>query len=153
MSVLKNKRSESKAEFVNVANQIFAETLQFLSKLSARYSRLLASGIMKLASEILDECEKANSIFPHGEQKIALRAAHLLEARAALMAFDVHMSHCYEAMMLNPEGCFTTSKGKTVTAADAIRKLDNMSQSIGNLIVQENNFLIAVMNSDKSRQS
>ena len=42
MSVLKSKRLVSKAEFVNVANQIFDETIAFLTHLSARYSRLIA---------------------------------------------------------------------------------------------------------------
>ena len=41
MSVLKSKRTESKAEFVNTANQIYVETLNFLTRLSARYSRLV----------------------------------------------------------------------------------------------------------------
>lgn len=55
---LKNKRNESKAEFVNTANKIYIETVQFLTKLSNRYSRLIASDIMKLDSEVLDESEK-----------------------------------------------------------------------------------------------
>lgn len=42
MSVLKQKRTTSKAEFINTANQIYVETLNFLTRLSARYSRLIA---------------------------------------------------------------------------------------------------------------
>ena len=42
MSVLKKKRSLSKAEFINVAHEIYIETIDFLTKLSARYSRLMA---------------------------------------------------------------------------------------------------------------
>ncbi len=151
MSVLKNKRGESRAEFVNVANQIFTETLTFMTKLSSRYARLLSSDTIRLASEVLDNCEKANSIYPHDEQRMSLRAAHLIEARASLMALDVHMAHCYQAMMLNPEGCFTTSSGRTVTSSDAKRKLERMAESLGSLIDHENNLLIKVMNSDKNR--
>ena len=40
MSVLKEKRTTSKAEYVNTANQIYVRTVDFLSCLSARYSRL-----------------------------------------------------------------------------------------------------------------
>ena len=40
MSVLKQKRAVSKAEFINVAYQIHVETLNFLTRLSARYSRM-----------------------------------------------------------------------------------------------------------------
>lgn len=49
MSVLKSKRTESKAEFVNTANQIYVETLNFLTRLSARYSRLVAEQVVRLS--------------------------------------------------------------------------------------------------------
>ena len=61
MSVLKQKRTTSKAEFINTANQIYVETINFLTRLSARYSRLIAEPIAKLAGEIIDHAEKANS--------------------------------------------------------------------------------------------
>lgn len=60
MSVLKQKRTTSKAEFINTANQIYVETINFLTRLSARYSRLIAEPIAKLAGEIIDHAEKAN---------------------------------------------------------------------------------------------
>lgn len=44
MSVLKARRTESKAEYINTANNLYAATINFLSRLSARYSRLLAHG-------------------------------------------------------------------------------------------------------------
>lgn len=99
MSVLKAKRTVSKAEFVNTANQIYVETLNFLTRMSARYARLLAEPVAKLAGEVVDHCEKANSIFPSDEQRINLRKAHLLEARASLKALDVRLTHCYTVMM------------------------------------------------------
>lgn len=83
MSVLKQKRTTSKAEFINTANQIYVETLNFLTRLSARYSRLIAEPVAKLAGEIIDHAEKANSIFPSDNQRIEMRKAHLLEARAS----------------------------------------------------------------------
>ena len=48
MSVLKSKRTESKAEYVNVANAIYIETINFLTRISARYSRLIAEPVAKL---------------------------------------------------------------------------------------------------------
>lgn len=91
MSVLKQKRTTSKAEFINTANQIYVETLNFLTRLSARYSRLIAEPVAKLAGEIVDHAEKANSIFPSDPQRVEMRKAHLIEARASLMAllFDL----------------------------------------------------------------
>ena len=141
MSVLAQKRTVSKAEFVNTANQIYIETLNFLTRLSARYSRLVAEPVATLAGEIIDHAEKANSIFPSDAQRVELRKAHLLEARASLMALDVRLTHCYLIMNENPEGCFTTAKGKSVGPKDAMEKLDRMAQSLGELIDKENELL------------
>ena len=63
MSVLKQKRTTSKAEFINTANQIYVETINFLTRLSARYSRLIAEPIAKLAGEIIDQCGKGQQHF------------------------------------------------------------------------------------------
>lgn len=151
MSVLKAHRTESKAEFVNVANQIYVQTIQFLSRLSSRYSRLLSSPVSALASEVIDHAEKANSIYPSDDLRKELRKKHLLEARASLMALDVHLAHCYEVMMLNPSGCFTSGAGSSVQSSDAKRKLDNMAQNLGELIDKENGLLTNVLKSDKGR--
>lgn len=141
MSVLKQKRAVSKAEFINVARQIYIETLNFLTRLSARYSRLVAEPVAKLAGEVIDHCEKANSIYPSDVQRIELRKAHLLEARASLMALDVRLTLCYDVMNRNPEGAFTNSKGATVDSRKAVEKLDKMAQSLGDLIDRENELL------------
>lgn len=141
MSVLKQRRTVSKAEFVNVANQIYVETLAFLTRLSARYSRLVAPQTAQLAGEVKDRSEKANSIFPSNPQRIDLRVAHLLEARASLMALDSRLADCYLMMNQNPEGCFTTAKGKAVPASEAAEKLEKMADSLGDLIDRENELL------------
>lgn len=141
MSVLKQKRAVSKAEFINVARQIYIETLNFLTRLSARYSRLVAEPVAKLAGEVIDHCEMANSIYPSDVQRIELRKAHLLEARASLMALDVRLTLCYDVMNQNPEGAFTNSKGATVDSRKAVEKLDKMAQSLGDLIDRENELL------------
>lgn len=151
MSVLKAHRTESKAEFVNTANQIYVHTIQFLSRLSSRYSRLLASPVAALASEVIDRAEKANSIYPSDDLRKELRKTHMLEARAALMALDVHLGHCYEIMMNNPAGCFSSSSGAAVPVSDAKRKLENMAQNLGELIDRENTLLTNVLKSDRDR--
>ena len=126
MSVLKNKRTTSKAEFVNTANEIYTETINFLSRLSARYSRLLASDDMRLD----------------------LRKQHLLLARGALMALDVQLCHCYLVMMKNPQGCFTDAKGNKVPKKEAEERLEAMSQTLGELIDAEDDLLKGTMKSD-----
>ena len=152
MGVLKSKRIESKADFVNTANKIYAETLNFLTRLSARYSRILAGPVAALAAEVIDRAEKANSIYPSNERNCQLRAVHLTEARASLMALEVQLTHCYIVMMLNPQGCFTTSSGKMVDATKAVEKLDKMSQSLGGLIDDEKILLERTMESDQTRK-
>lgn len=149
MSVLKVKRKESKAEFLNAANKIYIQTINFLSRLSARYSRLMASDISHLASEVVDHAEKANSVFPSDSQRADIRKEHLLEARASLMALDVHLSLCYEIMMMNPSGCFTTASGNAVSSGDAQRKLDHMAQELGELIDFENGALTKLLKQSK----
>ena len=88
MSVLQSKRTTSRTEYINTAKDIYIETLTFLTKLSAKYSRLIANRIADLAGEVLDLCEKANHIYPSGEDNKRIRKEMLLNARASLMALD-----------------------------------------------------------------
>ena len=152
MSVLHDKRTVSKAEYVNTANQIYVETLAFLTRLSARYARLIAEPVAKLAGEVMDETEKANKIYPSDDQRKALRKGHLLEALASLSALDVRLSYCYAILTQNPESCFTTAQGRTLKAAEATERLDNMAQSLGELIDQEQGLIRTVMDSDRKRK-
>jgi len=152
MSVLKIRRTQSKAEYVSLAGEIHTETLQFLTRLSTRYARLLADSVIKLASEVVVNAEKAQNIFPSDEIRKQLRETHFLEARASLSALDTQLADCYEVMMLNPQGCFSpTPKGKLISSADAIQKLDHMANSLGEKIDKETSLLTNVMKSDKKR--
>lgn len=146
MSVLKEKRTVSKAEYVNTANQIYVETVGFLTRLSARYSRLIAEGAAQLAGEVMDHTEKANKIYPSDEQRKAQRKAHLLEA------LDVRLTHAYLVMYQNPQGCFTAPSGKTVPPKEAMDKLDRMAQSLGELIDREDTLLRNILESDRKRK-
>lgn len=146
MSVLKSKRLESKAEFVNTANQIDWETINFLSRLSARYSRLIGERIANLSGEVATHAEEANSMLPTDAERIHLRKVHLLQARASLMALDVQLGRCYMILMQNPQGAFTNGSGQAVDASKANKKLDNMAQHLGELIDKENSLLIGQLN-------
>lgn len=148
MSVLKNKRTTSKAEFVNTANEIYTETINFLSRLSARYSRLLAPKTAELAGDLVSYAEKVQSYFTSDDIRLDLRERDTLQARGALMALDVQLCHCYLVMMKNPQGCFTDSKGNTVPEGEAVKRLDNMSQTLGEKIDAEDELLKGVLKSD-----
>jgi len=144
MSVLKAHRSTSKAEFVNAANKIYTETLWFLSRLSARYSRLLAQDTIHLAHDIIANAEMANTMQPVDQVRFELRQKYLLQARASLGALDVQLAHVYDLLMLNPEGAFD-NKDKS----GAIKKLDRMAENLGCLIDDEGKLLSGVLKYDK----
>ena len=152
MSVLKSKRSTSKAEYVNLANEIYTETVAFLTRLSARYARLLAEPWRRWPGRSSTRRKRANSIFPKGEPNLGLRKGHLLEARAALMALDVRLGHCYTILAMNPQGCFTKPDGRSIPAAEATKKLDDMAQNLGEQIDRENELIKAVLESDRKRK-
>lgn len=56
-----------------------------------------------------------------------------------------------EVYAQDPEGCFTKSNGDKVSSTDAKKKLDRMSQALGELIDAENGLLTNVLKSDKGR--
>ena len=147
MSVLQSKRTTSRTEYINTAKDIYIETLTFLTKLSAKYSRLIANRIADLAGEVLDLCEKANHIYPSGEDNKCIRKEMLLNARA-LMALDVRLTTCYELMNRNPQGCFE----KEISASTAKEKISKMADKLGVLIDKEKNLITAVMESDRKRK-
>lgn len=149
MSVLKNKRKESKAEYINCAYKIYICTIEFLSKLSARYSRLTAQDIAHTAYEVMLNCESANAVFPSDTIRVDLREGYLLKARASLQALDVSLSVVYDILSKNPSGAFVTSTKKDVAPADASKKLDNMSQELGELIDNELKMINKILQSDK----
>ena len=151
MSVLKGKRNVSTAEYVKLASDIFDETLQFISRVSNRYVRLIGLDIMHLAGEVEDNCDAANKVNPKTKGQFEYRERHLLEALGATSALDVRMSKVYRIMMKNPQGCFTDTKGETLEASKAVQRLDNMAQSLGEKIDQEMKLIQGVLNSDQAR--
>ena len=151
MSVLKGKRNVSTAEYVKLASDIFDETLQFISRVSNRYVRLIGPDIMHLAGEVEDNCDAANRVNPKTKGQFEYRERHLLEALGATSALDVRMSKVYRIMMKNPQGCFTDTKGETLEASKAVQRLDTMAQSLGEKIDQEMKLIQGVLNSDQAR--
>lgn len=151
MSVLKNKRKESCAEFLNDAYKIYVQTIEFVSRLSARYSRIMASDISRTAFDVLRNVESANTIYPSNEHRVTMREKYLLAAKASLQSLDVALSVCYDVLIKNPSGAFTTTAGKEVDSTNAKRKLDNMAQSLGELIDTEAKMITKVIKSDKER--
>lgn len=152
MSRLAKDRSVSRAEFVRLAGEIFHGTLDFCTKLSARYQRLLAADTIHLARQVRINCIKAQETYPNTEVKRAKREAYLTEAWANLHALDDGLEVIYELLSRNPEGAFQTAGGKAVAGKKAAEKLDAMAQRTGEAISREYELLKAVINSDKKRR-
>lgn len=150
MSVLKSKRTESKAQFVTTANNIFGETMRFATRLSNRYS-FLRDNVMALAGEVVDHAEKANKVFPSDDVRKQRREAHLLEALSSLSALDVKLAWVYSVLTKNPQGCFEKTNGDSLPPDRARERLNKMSESLGCLIDEENALLTKVLKSDKER--
>lgn len=150
MSVLKKHRQQSKCEYVYTAYQIYIKTINFLSRVSARYSRLIASDTARLASEAIDYAEMAENVYNSDEIRVALREEYLLKARASISALDVRLAVVYDILSDNPQGAFTTAHGKeTLKASEAVEKLDKMSMTLGELIDSELSLLTGALTSLK----
>ena len=54
-------------------------------------------------------------------------------------------------MMRNPEGCFSKSNRDAIDSSKARKKLEQMSQALGELIDAERSMLTGVLKSDKGR--
>ena len=152
MSVLKRRRLESKANYLNYANEICDATVELLARLSPRYGRILTTDTSHLAHVIVDEVEIANSIYPSDAQRRDQRKYHLLEARGALRALDVELGRCYRVLLKNPQGAFQKANGKSVPAADAERILENLADNVGTLIDLVDAAISGVLESDRKRK-
>lgn len=154
MSVLKRRRLESKANYLNYANEICDATVELLARLSPRYGRVLTEAASRLAHAVVDEVEIANSIYPSPSdaQRKEQRKYHLLEARGALRALDVELGRCYRVLLKNPKGAFQKASGKSVSADDAERILENLAENVGTLIDLEDAAISGVLESDRKRK-
>ena len=80
MSVYKSKRGESSIQFIEVARKIECHTLEQCLKVPKRYTFLLTTRIMSLASDVYDHVVSANSIYPTNQHEAQTRRDHLIAA-------------------------------------------------------------------------
>ena len=151
MSVLACRRNESKIQYTATANFIFDYVLMFMSRLSARYGRLLNNAVMRAATDMLYNVEMAQGIYPSTEEALERRRALLLDANAALSVLDVLLGKCYDVMLKNPQGCFVTPSRKSVPADRAMTRLDSLAQNLGEAIDAEHKLIRGVLRSDRTK--
>ena len=103
MSVYKSKRGESSIQFIEVARKIECHTLEQCLKVPKRYTFLLTTRIMSLASDVYDHVVSANSIYPTNQHEAQTRRDHLIAANAALRSLDVSSSSSPESSAKIPK--------------------------------------------------
>ena len=73
MSVLKNLRGESSAEFINMADTIEVYTIEQCSKVPRRFNHTLINKIVNLSIDSHCALKSANSIYPRNKHEAQLR--------------------------------------------------------------------------------
>lgn len=84
MSVLKQKRGESKMQFLETARQLEIFTLQNCVKFPKRYTFFITTEIVRLAQSVYNNVKSANSVFPSGQLEMELRREYLTRANCDL---------------------------------------------------------------------
>jgi hypothetical protein len=136
MSVYKSKRGESAAQFVETARLLEVHTLAQCLKVPKRYTFLLTTEVMRLASEVYNNVKSANSIFPANKHDAQMRRDKLTEANNALQCLIGKLGLLGDTLKKNPE---------------QFKGLDNALETWGNLIMEEAKLISGVKKSDKQR--
>lgn len=83
MAVLKSKRSESSAQFLDTALKLEEYTILQCMKLPKRATFFVGERVAKLASDIADNTKSANTIFPNSIATFEQRENYFLKAKCA----------------------------------------------------------------------
>lgn len=84
MSVLKSKRGESSAQFLETARELEIYTIHQCVKFPKRYTFFITAEIVRLSQEVLNGVKSANSIYPTNSIEAQLRRNHFIEAYCGL---------------------------------------------------------------------
>lgn len=151
MSVLKNKRSVSKMEYVTNGYAIEKFSIDFTKRLSVKNARLFQEPVKRLAMLQADTAYIANEIFPTNLAEYQIRRLLLGISMATLHALDKRMADVYEMLMINPSEAFNRQNGKPIPQAEAVRILDKLAEDLGGMIDFQDTLLKGVRDSDKER--
>ena len=96
VSVIKSKRSQSSAQFLETAQQIQIYTLRQCVKFPKRYTILFTQNLTTAAANVCSMVKKGNSIFPTNQHEAQLRRDCFLEAYAELQVLISHITTAYD---------------------------------------------------------
>lgn len=81
---------------VDVAIKIYKKTVAICLKMPKRYTYLMLQDIIHLAGEVMDNCKKANSIFPTDREEANERKICWVRARASAQALSTRLDRLLE---------------------------------------------------------
>lgn len=142
MSVYASKRSESKVEFIRVAQDLAVYTLKQVKKFPKSYRFNLTNDITKLAMEIHENVLRANSIYMHKnitEQEYQLRMEYFIKARSAIFALSSLLTITFS--LISEGNNFLGDKKKSA----------NIFKEWARLLNHEAALLKGIVDSDKKR--
>jgi hypothetical protein len=138
-------------EFVTNGYEIEKYSLDFVKRLSVKNNRIYQEPVRKLAMLQADVAYIANEIYPTTRTEFLVRRILFGFSTAVLHALDKRMGDVYEVMMVNPSEAFNRKNGKPIPEAEATRILDNMAETLGCMIDNQDALLKGVRESDKRR--
>ena len=136
MSVYKSKRGESSIQFIEVARKIECHTLEQCLKVPKRYTFLLTTRVMSLASDVYDHVVSANSIYPTNQHEAQTLRDHLIAANAALQSLDRQLGLLAGVLRKNPEN---------------FKGFETAFMTWGELINEEAKLISGIRRSDRAR--
>lgn len=142
MSVYASKRSESKVEFLRIAQQLAVYTLKQVKKFPKSYRFNLTNDITRLAMEIHEDVLRANSIYIHRgmtEDEFRLRAVYFTKAKSAIFALSSLLTITFSLVL---EGNNFLGDKKTTS---------NMFKEWARLLNYETALIKGVVDSDRKR--
>lgn len=151
MTVPKFKRRESELEYVKNAYEINVEVMNLVSKLSARWSRIYAEPINKLANMQADLVNMASSIKITTIDDYITRRWFLKLSNACLQALEKRIMEMVRILYNNPSKCFNRKNGKNYSFNEATIMLDKKLENLGVKYGKQYNLIKGVISSDKKK--
>lgn len=103
MSVLKNNRGESKAEFLYNARQLQIYTIRKATHFPKRYTFYISQHLVDLATDIYNDVKIANSIYVTNQHEAQIRKDFFIKAKAKCMALVSQVELAAEIFSIQPE--------------------------------------------------
>lgn len=117
--------------------------------LPSRYRNIIGQGIIEVALNLFEATQKANSFFPKDPGSAYNREMSLKRALGQLSTLDSMLSHCYNIMIKNPNGCFKNDEDLTKKSKE---KLQKKTQRLAKMIGREESLLNGILKATQEKR-